>query len=232
MRTLIGIIGILVTAPTFAQEELFQLHTDSAQWVNTANRFVQSFTENIRKVKPDFHLTSKAILNTQLGLIFYNNQDNTINLPLWQQVVEPQKQFFYQLAGSEDEGRKVFGLLFNGFYLPHELGHAIQYAAGKHTSNEYDNEYFANTIAVLYWRKTGKQKELEECYQYAKKYLQQLPDPIPAGKDQKEYFTAHYHELAQDPYKYGYFQFSQFVKIYEDKTLPGFDHFLKMYLGH
>lgn len=29
-----------------------------------------------------------------------------------------------------------------------------------------------------------------------------------------------------DPYKYGYFQFAQFIKIYEDKTLKNFDAYI------
>ena len=29
------------------------------------------------------------------------------------------------VAGGEIAGKKVFGLFFNGFYLPHELGHGL-----------------------------------------------------------------------------------------------------------
>src|SRR5574343_309206 len=56
-------------------------------------------------------------------LIFYwgENGERTANLPKWDQLIEPQKQFFYQVAGSEAAGKDMFRLFFNGFYLPHEL---------------------------------------------------------------------------------------------------------------
>lgn len=213
-----------------AQQRLFMVYADPASWVGDANDFIKAFSRDVQKIKPGFVLETKAVLNTTPGLIFYNDQDNTVNLPLWKEVIEPQQQFFYKLAGGETEGKKVFGLLFNGFYLPHELGHALQHAAGREPDNEYDKEYFANTIAVLYWRKQGRHKELEESYRYAKKYLRQLINPVPAGTDEKMYLTEHYGELTKDPYKYGYFEFSQLIRIYEDKTLPDFDTYVKRFL--
>lgn len=216
-------LGITVKA----QQNLFSLYTDSAALVNDANQFIGQFAKAVKKIRPDLAVKPKAILNTQLSLIFYNDKNNTVNFPLWEQVVLPQQNFFFKLGGSEAEGKKVFGLLFNGFYLPHELGHAVQYAASQNFNNEYDKEYFANTIAVLYWRHVGKIKELETSYRYAKKFLSQLKNPVPVGEDEKEYLTKNYKELSNDPFKYGYFEFSQFVKIYEDKLLPSFSVFVK-----
>ncbi|RYF38443.1 MAG: hypothetical protein EOO38_24760 [Cytophagaceae bacterium] len=47
----------------------------------------------------------------------------------------------------------------------------------------------------------------------------------------KKYFTEHYNEFGQDPYKYGFIQFSQFVKVYEDKSLPDFNTYVKSLSG-
>lgn len=230
MNKLILLLGLALAPTVHAQKRLYTVYTDSALWVNDADAFIRTFVRDVQQIKPGLVLDARAVLNTQPALIFYNNQDHTVNLPLWRQVIEPQKQFFYKLAGSEAEGKKVFGHLFNGFYLPHELGHALQHAAGKEPDNGYDKEYFANTIAVLYWRKLGKQKELDASYRYARKYLRQLTNPVPAGMDEKVYLTTHYAELTLDPYQYGYFEFSQLIRIYEDKTLPDFDTYVKRFL--
>ena len=57
-----------------------------------------------------------------------------------------------------------------------------------------------------------------------------IPNPIPLGKDPARYFNENYDEIGADPYKYSYYQFDQFVKIYEDKTLKNFDDYMKGFL--
>lgn len=213
-----------------ARQSLFAAYTDSAQLVADANALVSQFVADVKALRPGINLQPKAILNTKPFLIFYDGKTNTVNLPIWYQVIPPQQQFFAELAGSGEEGKKVFGMLFNGFYLPHELGHALQVAAKKDRLDHYGHEYFANTIAVLYWRKAGKQQELQQSYEYAKKFLKQLKNPVPDGQDEQAYLNEHYNEIAQDPYKYGYYEFSQLVKIYEDSSLPGFDDFVTAFL--
>jgi hypothetical protein len=149
---------------------------------------------------------------------------------VWEEIIPPQKAFFAEVAGGENEGKEVFGLFFNGFYIAHELGHSISASAGKKFDNAYDSEYDANIIAILYWRTTSEKDNLKKCYDYAKKMLTTLKNPVPENEDFKKYVTQHYKELASDPYKYGYIQFSQFVEIYENKTMPDFDTYIKNYL--
>lgn len=60
--------------------------------------------------------------------------------------------------------------------------------------------------------------------------VRQLADPVPSGEDPVKFFNEHYQELGADPYKYGYFQFSQFVQIYENKSLNDFDTFIREFL--
>ena len=40
-----------------------------------------------------------------------------------------------QILDNTIDGKKVFGIFFNGFYLPHELGHALQYATADSSVN-------------------------------------------------------------------------------------------------
>ncbi len=231
MKKLLLIIILLTSLGAYSQRKLFRLYNDSATLVQDANYVIAAFSTHLNSISPMFNSQPKAILNTKPFLIFYSPKSNLINLPIWKQVISQQKEFFYKLGGNEKKGRKIFGLFFNGFYLPHELGHAIQNATNKKESNLYLNEYFANTISILYWRKVNREKELRQCYKYAKQMVRKLPNPAPEGEDPIRYFNEHYQELGADPYKYGYYQFAQFVEIYENKSLKDFDGFIREFLS-
>ena len=97
-------------------------------------------------------------------------------------------------------------------------------------TNKYKADYFANTMAILFWREPAYSKQLEKCYSYVNTILKILPDPVPAGENIEDYFQKNYEQLLQDTQKFEYFQFSQFKTIYEDKSLKGFDSYLNNYL--
>jgi len=231
-KTLILIAFLCASAPLFAQKNWFTLYQDSAKLTNDAIKITADFEKDIKKISPNLEFSVKSVLKTSPYLIYYNNIYKAAFLPIWEQVIPPQKNFFYEVAGSEEEGRKVFGLFFNGFYLPHELGHALQYASKDSAAGlSYRNEYLANTIAMLWWRKHKRDKELKLCYEYAKKVFSKLPNPVPSDMTEEEYFTKNYEQATRNPYVYGYMQFKQFIKIYEDKNLQEFDVFINNYLN-
>lgn len=122
-----------------------------------------------------------------------------INLPFGDEVIQTQKDFFTEVSGGEAEGKAVFGLFFNGFYLVHEIGHALSDAMGKKHDNAYASEYNANVTGILYREKAGQNEKLKQCYQYAKKMLLTLKNPVPIGEDYKTDITKHYDELSSDP---------------------------------
>jgi hypothetical protein len=96
-------------------------------------------------------------------------------MPIWEQVMPQIKNFFYQVEVVRMKEEKYL-VFFNGFYLPHELGHAFQDATNESAIGlSYKNEYLANTIAILWWRKHKRTEELKLCYEYAKKYGQNCP---------------------------------------------------------
>ena len=205
MKQLFVLIMLLSGLGAYSQKKFFRVYHDSASLVQDANHFITAFSAHLNGVSPVFASQPKAILNTKPFLIFYSPKSNMVNLPIWNQVMPQQMEFFYKLGGNEKKGKEIFGLFFNGFYLPHELGHAIQNAANKRESNLYLNEYFANTVAILYWRKANRSKELRQCYKYAKLMVRKLANPAPEGQDPVKYFNEHYQELGADPYKYGYY---------------------------
>lgn len=212
-----------------AQNQWFSTYTDSVALVKESTRLADVFKADIKKLRPGMDFKTGVLLNTTPYLIYYSTNDN-VNLPLWSQVLPPIKGFTAQVTGSETEGERMFGLFFNGFYLPHELGHALQaYVDPKGDNLSFKNEYLANEIAMLWWRKQGKDKELKACYELAKSMFAKLPNPVPEGQTAEEYFTKNYEQATKDPFVYGYMQFAQFIKVYEDKSLPDFDTYITNY---
>lgn len=219
------ILFLAITSISFGQKKWFSTYQDSIALVKDANAITQKFTSDLKKIDPTIKFDIKTILNTTPYLIFFYK--DAANIPLWEQVIPEQKQFFYQLAGNEPEGKKIFGLFFNGFYLPHELGHAFDYILHGEVKNSYESEYLANTIGLLWWKKQHRDTELKLCYEYAKKTWTQLPNPVPEGSTVEKYFAENYEQATQDPFVYGYLQFKQFIDLYESKNLPDFDAFIK-----
>jgi hypothetical protein len=210
------------------QAQWFTTYSDSTALKTDAEKIVSQFRKEVQTINPLLKPADwKVVKNTSPYLIYI--YQSTVNLPFWEEVIPQQKDFFTEVAGGKKQGKEVFGLFFNGFYLVHELGHGLVNNIEKKFGNQYDSEYDANTIAILYWRSAGQKATLKKCYAYAKKMLKHLKNPVPANEDFKEYMSKHYEELSSDPYKYGYIQFSQFVEIYENKKLPDFKTLMRNY---
>lgn len=217
--------------PAHAQKSWFKLYTDSAALVQDGEKIKERFMLDLKKIKPDSRTNIKLIVRTTPYLTFFDGNYKTISLPMWEQLSPDFKHFFTSgIAVDETEGKKIFGLFFNGFYLAHELGHGWQYINEGDLIPGYSNEYFANEVAILWWRKQGRLKELMQCYDYARSILAVLKNPVPPGSSPENYFTQNYMQVVTDPYVYGYMQFRQFVKIYEDRSLPDFDTYVRRYL--
>lgn len=235
MKKLVFLFILLWCFKSNAQNQWFQTYSDSILLVIDANAIVQDFANKVEKINPNIQLKikneifklshNKAIKNTTPYLIYIDS--TIINLPFWDELIPEQKDFFADVDGGKNEGKEVFGLFFNGFYLTHELGHSLFAFAGKHFDNAYDNEFAANKLAILYWMAVGEDNNLNKCYLYAKKMLNTLKNPVPPNENYKDYISLNYYQLASDPYKYSYIQFSQFIEIYEDEDLPSFEDFIK-----
>lgn len=228
MKTFILSIIILITiSKTEAQKKWFTIYKDSTSLVKEATKISEKFKKDVHKFKPNTKFTTTTIVNTTPYLIFFDDK-NRVNIPLWSQVLPELKTFVKEVTGSEEEGKRMFGLFFNGFYLIHEYGHAYQETYDRKNSKpSYQNEYLANTIAMLYWRKIGKAKELKQCYELAKKMFSTLPNPVPEGITKEDYFTKNYEQATKNPYVYAYMQFGQFIEIYENPNLGNFDNFMR-----
>jgi hypothetical protein len=231
-KSILLVLVLFISTNSFTQKNWFTVYTDSTSLVNDGNEITKQFIADVKKINPDLKFEVTTVLNTTPYLIYFDPSGTvkTANLPIWSQVITEQKQFFYEVAGSEMAGKEAFGYFFNGFYLPHELAHALQDAMEGNVPGSYENEYFANVVAMLWWKKHGNQAQLDQCYESAKTMWKNLKSPVPSGVSLQEYLRTNYEQASSDPYVYGYIQFAQFIMIYEDTTLPAFDEFVGSYL--
>ena len=217
---------------TFAQKNVFKLYTDSVLLRNDSDLIIADFESRVKKVDSQVSFNGlKTIVKDNLFSGNYLERTNRIYLPHWPTAPKPIKDFCTQVMGGKKEGEQLAAMYFYGFFLPHEVGHGLQFNAHVRKDNEYDNEYDANVMALLYWRAKGKDKEMAECYRIAKIVLSKLKNPIPENADEKKYFTEHYEEMAQNADQYAYMLFKQIVIIFEDKNLPDFNTYIGQYLA-
>ena len=215
---------------TYAQNQWFEIYTDTLSLNKASEKLTQDFEKQVSKIDSKITLNNPKSVFNAIGP-FYNPENNTINLPIWNLSPEMFQDFCITVMGNKNEGKELFGLFFNGFYVPHELGHALQFAADRRFDNEYDNEYNANIIAILYWKNRDKSAQLDKCYQYAIKALEKIPNPIPEGENEKLYFTNHYQDFGADPAKYAYIQFTQYIKAFKETENMNFTTYLESFLN-
>jgi len=213
-----------------AQNNYFEIYTDSAALKNQNDELIGDIETRVKLVEPCFSFKG---LTTEIPKTFmpgqYRSKTNKIYQLTWQIGGPPMESFLTEMGGSLDKGNALAALFFYGFFLPHEVGHALQYHTNNVPENAYDGEYEANELALLYWRSKGRDKELQQCNEMVKKILTKLKNPVPKNAEAKTYIAAHYNELLKDPYKYAFIQFSQIVKILGDRSLPDFDTYIKKY---
>ena len=216
-----------------AHDALFRLYADSTSLANDANPMVADFNERVNRIRPDLHFDVGFVVYTTPAMVYYAPKSKNVVTSIYHQLPDEHKAFFNTYSDGGEDAKQFFAVFFNGFYIAHELGHGLVAAYGMSDPKAmYGEEFDVNMIAMNYWHSVGNAAGLEKCYRYAKALLAKVPDPIPEGvEDRIAWFNEHYWELGPQPEKYAYFQFSQFVDIYENYPRVPIDEFLTSYIG-
>jgi len=171
---------------------------------------VDEFKSFIKPYKIELPDNLKLEIKSTNSLIYI--RDNIVTIPYWNDLSQAQKDLFKRWKGENAE--EFFNLLFNWFFIPHELGHAISKMLPRH----YDDERQANQIAYNFFASNDKNKsKLDYLKQQLEEVLEVLPKPDLKGMHESEYFETFYSEISQDPDIYGYFQFRYILEIIESK---------------
>ena len=216
----------------YAQDKLFSLFTDSASLVRIAKPMVADFNKRVNAIRPQLDFKVGFVVKTTPGMVYYDPKSKNVVTSLYHELPVEHKTFFVTYSDNEAEAKKFFAGFFNGFYIAHELGHGLVAAYALHDPKAmYREELEVNVIAMNYWHSVGKSAELEQCYRFAKAFLKKVPDPVPNDEENRiTWFNENYWELGVQPEKYGYFQLSQFVDIYENYERVPIDKYLEIYI--
>lgn len=235
MKKSILIITTLLYVSTtglYAQYKLFSLYADSASLADDAKPMVADFNKRINAIRPQLNYKVGFVVYTTPGMVYYAPKSKNVVTSLYHELPAEHKAFFATYSENDAEAKKFFAGFFNGFYIAHELAHGLVAAYGLNDPKAmYQEELEANIVAMNYWHSVGKSAELEQCYRFAKAFLEKVPDPVPNDAENRiKWFNEHYWELGPQPEKYGYFQFSQFVNIYENYKRIPVDEYLEIYI--
>ena len=96
-----------------AQKNWFKTFTDSIALVKEAKMITQSFTKDIKKVNKNLKYEIKTVLHTTSYLIYFYK--DTANIPLWEQVIPEQKQFFMILLEVKPKAKEFLDCFLTDF---------------------------------------------------------------------------------------------------------------------
>lgn len=175
----------------------------------------------------------KIVLDNPPAFGRYEDHDNTIHIAVWSALKPDQQARFERLAaaiGGQQTGEQQFDESIHHWVFIHELSHWWQGCQlvkqiGRYSEDLYSLEYGANRVAAAYWRL--KDPALMERTERRMSGVQSvLTSPVPAGKDEKQYFNQNYATLAPTR-DYIWYQYSMVLKAQAEKPLPTFKQALQ-----
>lgn len=215
-------------------DPVFAFNTDEEVY-DVSVSIAQDFIQFINNLYPDLEFGPKVVIRPTPSLSYYDAKNDAITATWWGQLPPDGKAFFFSLTDNDPQIiEQEFGMLFNWFYIPHELAHALQVKTGRTYKSRPERDWWqleleANEMAFAYHRSKGNEKALEGLYQYAKKILSVMPNPVPEGYDIIEFFNENYPSENNpiNPAVYGYLQMKQKVLIFENPERPSFEAYLQ-----
>lgn len=163
------------------------------------------------------------VVNTPALMSFWGDRNfGYLLTPNWKTADKKMKNLFQHWvdeSGIDYSAEEFFNKNFNWFLVAHELAHFLQETQKIRKidyNDRWDGEIYANQVAVSFWMSQGKEKELTDFIENTSKLMNYLKSPNTSNLSEKEFFNQNEKELAQDPNKYGYYQFL-FYKMAFDK---------------
>jgi hypothetical protein len=163
--------------------------------------------------------------------LYDDAKKNAVHQTYWIDLPAGMRDTFNDWAATTADnhtGEQLYENLFFKFFFVHEFGHweNEQVVSQRHDAkaklaqrnfkrNKWEDELNANRVAVAWWREQDP-KFLERLVSDVRLILATLPSPVPAGEDDKEYFSRNLWELVKDPNKYGWYQLRMIVIANEE----------------
>lgn len=226
-RTLALVIALAgVTNPVSAQT------TVTAQDLGDSIR--DRFVAAVEACGTALPFTPGVVVDTSAGIdIHYSPDDQSIHLVRWANLDTDSRGVIEAWANKGTMGlspEQMFSEMFNSFMAPHELGHFLQDISGRSASlSMWDGELEANRIAVAFWAmQPGADGRIVDRVGNITPFMDDVPDPVPAGEDPKAFFETHYDAFMRgedgplNPVTYSWFQARLLTTALEERDAHPF----------
>jgi hypothetical protein len=213
-----------------------QVHAQTAAGAQTRLSQQQALAREIQSNTHlegfNFHVPTFRMDAGPLLSLYDGARKNGIHQTYWIDVPAGMRSAFNDWAATTPDnptGEHLYEDLFFRFFFLHEFGHWAneQVVSQRHDAtanrarrnferNKWEDELNANRVAVAWWRERDP-KFLDGLVRDLRLILASLPSPVPAGEDDKAYFSRNLWELVKDPNKYGWYQLRLIVIAYEER---------------
>lgn len=155
----------------------------------------------------------------------FGNYDDSLNIlhsSEWMAQPNEAKAFFNALAkplGGGETGEDVFNKAAHKWIFIHEMGHWWR-TSQKMDTLPYDEETAANRIAIAYWREHDPEF-MNFMMRIFQNVVNTLPNPVPAGQSERDYFNKNYNALPGGD-AYSWYQSEMIVNAYKEKPVLSF----------
>lgn len=205
---------LIGTVTKVVGQDTFQRYETKVELESDVKKIIRAFDLYMRDMGVEPPYIPTVIIQTGPYLIKWDEQNQGVILPFWDELYDEQKELFKTLKGEEAE--EFFISLFNWFLIPHELGHFINPMEDSLTP--YNRERAANEFAVAFYL---SQEENKGKIDYINKSVSEVLELLPiidfGSLSEEEYFNINYTKLGSNPNAYGYFQFKFIQDIINNK---------------
>ena len=123
-RLILSFFFTLLFAFYTSGQPSFIKHYESREALESdANKIIADFDLFIKESGYNLPSIPKAKIQTESSLIRLDRPNNTVIVPYWDDLSNDQKEIIKSWRGENAE--EFFVLMFNWFFIPHELGHFI-----------------------------------------------------------------------------------------------------------
>jgi hypothetical protein len=201
----------------------FLKHYETRESVESdGNKIIAGFNQFVKDQGFSMPSIPKIKIQTEPFLIKLDRPNNTIIVPYWDDLTNDQKEIIKSWRGENAE--EFFVLMFNWFFIAHELSHYIN--PMDHDLNPYQCEREANEVAVTFFRRNPENFEkLDFIKKSLTKVLEILPKIDFGNMSEAEYFNTNYQKIGSNPNVYGYFQFKFILDILNNQKNFSIKHY-------
>jgi hypothetical protein len=217
--------------PGNAQNNFFSLYPNPAMLESEANKIGEEIIAIAKTKQPTLNAEVKYTIGPWPTMVGFDATENTGILPVWELQLPAIRTALIKAAGSEGAAKEVFGLFYHGLFIPQPAGQAIVQSFDlQKQGHAYFELYELALIGWFYWRSAGKEAELQQCLEWARKLIKVLPSPMPKGDLVSLYVKENRQRFQMDAVAWLYIQMHMLIDMMENEEPVSIESFLGTFL--